>query len=138
MIKIFPNDVDGRAAAESEPAVDGKKEVVFAANGRRILVHLGSDVPDPLPAESAELNAYQLFQGLFLVGGQPLYNAAFAWVEDRKTTGTPTQKIYWRHGVLFRRVDPEINRLRLAVQGARSNAVSLAEMDQAFTTGRVL
>jgi len=136
MITIFPNTVAGRAAAYATPPVDGKKEITCTRD--TVSVATGSDVLDPLPASAITLNAYGLYQAAFLVGGQPLLLAIEAWVADKKTNGTPAQRIYWTYGLTYARTDPNINQLRLGIIGGKTNAASLAEMDAVFQTGAAL
>lgn len=136
MITTYQNTVAGRAAAYAMPSVDGKKEITCTRE--TVTVATGADVPDPLPASAVTLSDWQFFQAALMVGGQPLLLAIETWVADRKTTGTPTQRIYWTYGVMRARIDPEINQLRLGIIGGKSNADSLAEMDTIFNTGQRL
>lgn len=136
MITTIPNTVAGRASAYAMPAVDGKKEITFTRE--TITVATGVDVPDKLPASWITLSNWQFFQAALMVGGQPLLLAIETWAADRKTTGTPTQRIYWTYGVMRARIDPEINQLRLGIIGGKSGSASVAEMDAIFTTGKDL
>jgi hypothetical protein len=77
----------------------------------------------------------QLYNGALVTGGQPLLVACEAYAADRIANGTPVQRIYWRDCNIFTRDSAFINQLRIAIKGAKSNPVSLKEMDDIFING---
>lgn len=129
--QIFTNDAAGRALAN---AVPGPKHEWI--DGRRIVILTGNDMPASLSANEIVLDRLRLFQGVLLAGGQPLLNDFVTYVyTTMPASGTPTQKNFWRESKEFTRTLPFINQLRVAVQGAKTNAASIAEMDQVFILG---
>lgn len=129
--QIFTNDAAGRALAN---AIPGPKHEWI--DGRRIVVLTGNDMPTSLSAKDVVLDRLRLFQGALLAGGQPLLNDFVTYVyTTMPASGTPTQKNFWREDQEFTRSLPFINQLRIAVQGAKTNAASNTEMDQVFILG---
>ena len=58
------------------------------------------------------------------------------YVADRLANGTPVQRDYWQfHLYDHRRNHVQINQLRLAIQGAKTNLESHREMDSFFVLG---
>lgn len=128
---IFTNDVAGRAQAAAIP--QPKHEWI---DGRRLVILTGNDMPISLSANDVVLNRLRLFQGALLAGGQPLLNDFITYIYTTiPASGTPTQKNFWRESQEFTRALPFINQLRTAIQGAKTNAASNAEMDQVFILG---
>lgn len=129
--QIFTNDAAGRALAS---AVPGPKHEWI--DGRRIVILTGNDMPTSLSANNVVLDRLRLFQGALLAGGQPLLNDFNTYIYTTiPTSGTPTQKNFWREAQQFTRGLAFINQLRVAIQGAKTNAASNAEMDQVFILG---
>lgn len=129
--QIFTNDTAGRALANAVPLP--KHEWV---DGRRIVILTGDDMPASLSANGVVLDRLRLFQGALLAGGQPLLNDFNTYIYTTiPSTGTPTQKNFWRESQQFTRGLAFINQLRVAIQGAKTNAASNAEMDQVFILG---
>ena len=129
--QVFTNDTAGRALANAVPLP--KHEWV---DGRRIVVLTGDDMPASLSANDVVLDRLRLFQGALLAGGQPLLNDFITFVyTTMPASGTPTQKNFWREAQQFTRGLAFINQLRVAIQGAKTNAASNAEMDQVFILG---
>lgn len=128
---IFTNDAAGQAQAAAIP--QPKHEWV---DGRRLVILTGDDMPASLSAKDVVLNRLRLFQGALLAGGQPLLNDFNTYIYTTiPSSGTPTQKNFWRESQEFTRALPFINQLRVAIQGAKTNAASNAEMDQVFILG---
>ena len=140
----FPNTAAGKAQAEALP--DPK----YITYGARITVFTGADVP---PAEavtdpaSIVLTTRQLIQGADAIS-RARYLAVKAYIRDIvgvdakdvtnqiAPTGTVAQQKYWGyHNATIRRTDANINALRVAIQGALTNAQSIAEMDNIFVAG---
>lgn len=129
--QIFTNDAAGRALAN---AVPGPKHEWI--DGRRIVILTGNDMPTSLSANDVVLDRLRLFQGALLAGGQPLLNDFNTYIYTTiPTSGTPTQKNFWKESQQFTRGLAFINQLRVAIQGAKTNAASNAEMDQVFILG---
>lgn len=130
--QIFENTASGMAAAL---AIADPKHLQVMPARNRIVVLTGDDLPAALDPRSVFLSRMQLFEGFLLVG-QPLLTAAEAYIEDQKINGsTPRIRSYWKTCDRFARRHAYINQLRIAVQGAKTNAASLAEMDQVFVLG---
>jgi len=128
---IFTNDAAGQAQADAIP--QPKHEWI---DGRRLVILTGNDMPVSLSANDVVLNRLRLFQGALLAGGQPLLNDFTTYIYTTiPASGTPTQKNFWRESQEFTRALPFINQLRTAIQGAKSNAASIAEMNQVFVLG---
>lgn len=129
--QVFTNDTAGRALANAVPLP--KHEWV---DGRRIVVLTGDDMPASLSANDVVLDRLRLFQGALLAGGQPLLNDFNTYIYTTiPTSGTPTQKNFWKESQQFTRDLAFINQLRVAIQGAKTNAASNAEMSQVFILG---
>lgn len=107
----FPNTADGKAAAEAIP--DPK----YIIEGVKIVVFTDADIPpvdsvtDPA---SIVLNLNQLHTGALAIG-QIRLNELEAYITDILTTGTRTQKIFWKYSSTIRRTDAKVNQMRLAV-----------------------
>jgi len=128
---IFTNDAAGQAQANAIPQPKHKW-----IDGRRLVILTGNDMPVSLSANDVVLNRLRLFQGALLAGGQPLLNDFTTYIYTTiPASGTPTQKNFWRESQEFTRALPFINQLRTAIQGAKSNAASIAEMNQVFVLG---
>ena len=128
---IFTNDAAGQAQADAIPQPKHKW-----IDGRRLVILTGNDMPVSLSANDVVLNRLRLFQGALLAGGQPLLNDFTTYIYTTiPASGTPTQKNFWRESQEFTRALPFINQLRTAIQGAKSNAASIAEMNQVFVLG---
>jgi len=127
----FPATATGIADAE---AVAQPRHVLIRP-GRDVLVFTGTDMPESLDPRSVTLTKQQFLYGLLQVGGQILLNAVLAYQADRIANGTPAQMIHWSYANEFRRLDAYTAQARVAVQGAKSNAVSRAEWDQVFIVG---
>lgn len=128
---IFTNDAAGQAQAAAIP--QPKHEWI---DGRRLVILTGNDMPASVSANDVVLNRLRLFQGALLAGGQPLLNDFNTYIYTTiPASGTPTQKNFWRESQEFTRALPFINQLRVAIQGAKTNAASIAEMDQVFILG---
>ncbi len=136
-IQKFQNTEVGRAEAD---AVPGPKHIWI--NGRSLIVFSGEDVPDfSVPIADIALSKWQLMTGILTVGGQVKLNAADAYIRgivgvDAKDladqiagTGTPAQKVMWRHCNKFTRGMVYINQLRVGA-GLTNN-----EMDDVFRIG---
>lgn len=104
-------------------------------SGNIVWVMTGSDAPASFRANDVVLSRMQLYNGALVTGGQPLLTACEAYAADRISNGTPVQRIYWRDCNMFTRDSAFINQLRIAIQGAKSNPVSLKEMDDIFING---
>ena len=107
----FPNTADGNAAAEAIP--DPK----YIIEGVKIVVFTDADIPpvdsvtDPA---SIVLNLNQLHTGALAIG-QIRLNELEAYITDILTTGTRTQKIFWKYSSTIRRTSAKVNQMRLAV-----------------------
>ncbi|HQO28158.1 MAG TPA: hypothetical protein PKY22_01335 [Accumulibacter sp.] len=102
----------------------------------RIVVLTGNDMPASTDPYGVTLNKLQLLQGALLAGGQPLWNDFLTYIQTTiPASGTPTQKNVWAYCNEFSRDMPFINQLRVAIQGAKTNAASIAEMHQVFILG---
>ena len=107
----FPNTADGKAAAEAIP--DPK----YIIEGVKIVVFTDADIPpvdsvtDPA---SIVLNLNQLHTGALAIG-QIRLNELEAYITDILTTGTRTQKIFWKYSSTIRRTAAKVNQMRLAV-----------------------
>ncbi len=102
----------------------------------RIVVLTGNDLPASTDPYGVTLNKLKLLQGALLAGGQPLWNDFLTYIQTTiPASGTPTQKNVWAYCNEFRRDMPFINQLRVAIQGAKTNAASIAEMHQVFILG---
>lgn len=128
---IFPATQQGIASAE---AVAQPRHVLIRP-GRDVLVFTEADMPESLDPKAVTLTKQQFLYGLLQVGGQILLNAVLAYQSDRITNGTPAQQIHWNYSNEFRRMDGYTAQARVAVQGAKTNAVSKAEWDQVFIVG---
>ena len=117
-------------------------KLVWITPGTRVVVFTGEDIPDfSTPIYSITLSKWQLMTGILTVGGQTKLNAADAYIRglvgvDAKDvadqiagTGTPAQKIMWRHCDKFTRGMVYINQLRVGA-GLTNN-----EMDDVFRIG---
>lgn len=140
----FPNTAAGKSQAEALP---DPKHIAY---GARITVFTGADVP---PAEASAdpasivLTTRQLIQGADAIARARLqaiegYIRSIVGVDAKDPadqiapTGTYAQIKYWKwHNSTIRRTDPQINALRVAIQGAMTNPQSIAEMDQIFVAG---
>lgn len=127
---VFENTAAGVASAN---AVDAPRHIIIRP--KDVIVLTGSDMPETLDPRSVVLNKQQFLCGLLTVGGQVLLNAVLAYQADRITNGTPAQKIHWNHSNEFRRLDIYTRQARLAVKGAKTEPVSVAEWDQVFVVG---
>lgn len=128
--QIFPNTVDGRAAAN---AVASPKHIIERRADWIVLT--GTDMPETLDPRSVVLNKQQFLYGLLTVGGQVLLNAVLAYQTDQIANGTPAQKIHWGYSNYFRRLDIYTRLARLAVKGGKTEPVSVAEWDSVFVAG---
>lgn len=128
--QTFPNTVEGRAAAN---AVAAPKHIIERRNDWIVLT--GTDMPETLDPRSVVLNKQQFLYGLLTVGGQALLNDVYAYITTIVGSGTPAQKIHWNHANEFRRLDIYTRQARLAVKGAKTEPVSVAEWDQVFIVG---
>lgn len=140
----FDNTAAGKAAAE---AVSQPRYIMY---GARITVLTGADVPTPeavIDPASIVLTTRQLIQGADAIG-RARYLAVRAYIRDIvgvdakdpvdqiAPSGTVAQQKYWGyHNATIRRTDANINALRVAIQGAMTNAQSIAEMDNIFIAG---
>lgn len=140
----YPNTVDGKAVAESTP---DPKYIMY---GARITVFTGEDMP---PAEavadpsSIVLTTRQMMQGADAIARARLqaiegYIRGVVGVDAKDPAdqiapaGNYSQIKYWKwHNQTIRRTDPQVNALRVAIQGAMTNAQSIAEMDAIFVAG---
>jgi hypothetical protein len=95
----------------------------------------GADAPPTLNVYELTLSRMQMLQGALVVGGQPLVAAVETYIAGILTTGTPSQKIFWQHALEFRRGQTYVNQLRIGIQGGKTGAQSLAEMDDIFRAG---
>ena len=143
-IRKFDNTAAGKAAAEAVP------QPRYIMEGPRITVFTGSDIP-PVDAvtdpSSIVLTTRQLMQGADAIARARLqaiegYIRSIVGVDAKDPadqiapTGTYAQIKYWKwHNSTIRRTDPQINALRVAIQGAMTNPQSIAEMDQIFVAG---
>lgn len=104
MIKTFANTVDGRAAAASEPAVDGRKEVLFEASGRRILVYTGPDAP--AKTVPSIVTRFQALAALEIAGKLTAVEAVIA-----NPATSRLAKLAWDNALTFERTSPTLNAL---------------------------
>jgi len=128
--QTFPNTPAGRAAAN---AVADPKHILERRNDWLVLT--GTDMPESLDPKDVVLNKQQFLYGLLTVGGQVLLNAVYDYITTINSTGTPLQKIHWNTANEFRRFDIYTRQARLAVKGAKTEPVSIAEWDQVFIVG---
>ncbi len=124
-IQTFDNDAAGLALAN---AIPDPKHLWF--DRTRIRVMTGDDIPPTLTATDIVLSRLGLFQGAFLVGGQPLLTKFTTYVYTTiPASGTPTKKNFWRECSDFSRGTVFINQLRTDA------GMTNAEMDQVFVLG---
>ncbi len=124
-IQTFDNDAAGLALAN---AVPDPKHLWFHRTLIRVMT--GDDIPPTLTATDIVLNRLGLFQGAFLVGGQPLLTKFTTYVYTTiPESGTPTQKNFWRECSAFSRETVFIKQLRTAA------GMTHAEMDGVFVLG---
>ena len=128
---IFPDTAEGRAQAN---AVADPKHIIVNP-GRNLVVLTEGDVPEAQKATDVVLSRLQLLDGALTVGGQVLWNAVKAFIEDQKVNGTPKQQNYWLTSTEFLRRETYIRQLRLAIKGAKTEQQSKAEMDNVFLAG---
>lgn len=126
---------DAEAARLAAVGAGTPVHVHIIPNGNIVWVMTGSDAPASLSANDVKLSRMQLYNGALVTGGQPLLVAFEAYAADRIANGTPVQRIYWRDCNEFTRNTAFINQLRVAIQGAKTNPVSLKEMDDVFING---
>lgn len=137
-VNNFKDTTEGRAAAEAIP--DPKH--VWITPGSRIVVFTNEDIPDfSTPLADITLSKWQLMTGILSVGGQVKLDAADAYIRgivgvDAKDvadqiagTGTPAQKIMWKHCDAFTRGMVYINQLRIGA------GMTNAQMDDVFRVG---
>jgi len=140
----FPNTAAGKAEAEAVP------QPRYIMEGPRITVFTGADIPPAdavIDPSSGRLTTRQLIQGVDAIG-RARYLAVKAYIRDIvgvdakdpadqiAPSGTVAQQKYWGwHNATIRRTDANINALRVAIQGAMTNAQSIAEMDNIFVAG---
>lgn len=137
-INNFKDTPEGRAAADAIP--DPKH--VWITSGSRIVVFTGEDIPDfSIPLADITLSKWQLMTGILAVGGQGKLNNADAYIRgivgvDAKDvadqiagTGTPAQKIMWKHCDAFTRGMVYINQLRIGA------GLTVIQMDDVFRIG---
>jgi hypothetical protein len=129
--QTFPNTAEGRAAANAVPL---PRHIVENPRGNWVVL-TGTDMPETLDAKSVTLNKQQFLQGALTVGGQVLWSAVKAFIEDQKANGTPAQQNHWSASNEFRRRDIYTRQARLAVKGAKTEPASAAEWDQVFIVG---
>lgn len=127
----FPYTTDGKVSAN---AVTNPKHIIEDSR-RGYIVLTGDDVPEVPKATDAVLSKVQFLNGALAVGGQTLLNAVNAYIADQIANGTPAQKIYWNHSNVFQRNEIYIRQLRLAINGAKTEPQSVAEMDNIFLAG---
>lgn len=143
-ITKFDNTAAGKAQANAIP--DPK----YIMEGARITVFTGADIP---PAEAVTdpasiiLTTLQLLRGADTIGRArclaiKTYIRGIVGVDAKDPadqiapTGNFSQQLYWGyHNSTIRRTDANINALRVAIQGAMTNAQSIAEMNQIFIAG---
>lgn len=119
-------------------------------SGGRVTVLTGTDVPPDAAAadpSSIVLTTRQLIQGADAIARARLqaiegYIRGIVGVDAKDPAdqiapaGTYAQIKYWKwHNQTIRRTDPQINALRVAIQGTMTNPQSIAEMDQIFVAG---
>ena len=140
----YDNTLANKAIAEALP--DPK----YITYGSRITVFTGADVPtaeavaDPA---SIVLTTLQLLRGADVIG-RARCRAIQAYIRgivgvDAKDpadqiapTGNFSQQLYWGYdNATIRRTDANVNALRVAIQGAMTNAQSIAEMNAIFVAG---
>ncbi len=140
----FPNTTIGKAEAEAIP------QPKYVMEGSRIIVFTDSDIPPAdavIDPSSIVLTTRQLMQGADAIS-RAKYLAVRAYIRDIvgvdakdpadkiAPTGTVAQQKYWGyHNATIRRSDPEVNALRVAIQGAMTNAQSIADMNNIFIAG---
>lgn len=144
-IEKFDNTVAGWSQINALP--DPKYTIIL---GARVTVLTGSDVhQDAAEADpsSIVLTTRQLIQGADAIG-RARYLSVKSYIRDIvgldakdradqiAPAGTVGQQKYWGyHNATIRRTDPEVNALRVAIQGAMTDAQSIAEMNQIFIAG---
>lgn len=141
----FDNTVAGWAQINALP--DPKHSII---SGARVVVLTGADVPPEeavIDPASIILTTRQFIQGADAIGRARLqaiesYIRNIVGVDAKDPAdqilpaGNYAQIKFWKwHNATIRRTDPHINALRVAIQGARTNAQSIAEMDQIFVAG---
>lgn len=126
---------DAEAARLAAVGAGDPVHVHIIPNGNIVWVLTGSDAPASFSASDVTLNRMQLYNGALVTGGQPLLVACEAYADDRIANGTPVQRIFWRDCNRFTRNMAFINQLRVAIKGAKTNPVSLKEMDDIFING---
>lgn len=140
----FDNTAAGKVEAEAVP------QPRYITYGAKITVLTGADIPPPeavVDPASIVLTTRQLIQGADVIG-RARYLAVKAYIRDIvgldakdpadqiAPSGTVAQQKYWGyHNATIRRTNANINALRVAIQGAMTNAQSIAEMDQIFIAG---
>jgi hypothetical protein len=127
----FPNTVAGLAQANAVP--NPKHIIEDPRRGYTVLTD--SDMPEVPKATDAVLTRTQLLNGALAVGGQTLWNAVKAFIEDQKANGPPEQQNHWATSNVFLRNEIYTRQLRLAIKGAKSDQQSRAEMDNIFLAG---
>jgi len=143
-ITKFPNTAAGKAQAQAVP--DPK----YIMEGPRITVFTGADVPPAgavVDPSSIVLTTRQLMQGADAIARARLqaiegYIRGIVGVDAKDPadqiapTGTYAQIKYWKwHNQTIRRTDPEVNAMRVAIQGGLTNAQSIIEMNNIFIAG---
>ena len=140
----YENTLANKAIVEALP---DPKHIMY---GARITVFTGADIPtadavaDP---SSIVLTTRQLIQGADAIARARAL-AIEAYIRDivgvdakdpadqLPATGNYSQIKYWKwHNQTIRRTDPQVNALRVAIQGVMTNPQSIAEMDQIFVAG---
>lgn len=115
-------------------AIAGVKRIWHDVPQARWVVRTGADI-EIQSYDSLILNRVQFLNGALITGGQVLLEAVNAYIADRLSNGTPSQKIYWGSANEFLRAHQYVNQLRVAIIGAKTNAQSIAEMDSIFLNG---
>ncbi len=126
---------DSESAKQAAITAGETTHLLVIPNGNIVWLLTGADAPKSLDANDVILSRMQLFNGALVTGGQPLLVAVEAYFADRIANGTPAQRIHWRDCKFFTRNQAYINQLRVAIQGAKTKAVSLKEMDDIFISG---
>lgn len=137
-IQQFQGTEDGLAAAVAVPS----PKYVWISPRSRIMVFTGDDIPDfSVQIADISLSKWQLMTGIWAVGGRPKLDAADAYIRgivgvDAKDvadqidgTGTPAQKIMWKHCDTFTRSMVYINQLRIGA------GLTNVQMDDIFRIG---
>lgn len=140
----YENTLANKAIVEALP---DPKHIMY---GARITVFTGADIP---PAEAAAdpasivLTTRQLIKGADAIARARLqaiegYIRGIVGVDAKDPadqiapTGTYAQIKYWKwHNQTIRRTDPEVNAMRVAIQGGLTNAQSIIEMNNIFIAG---